>query len=101
MNAFKLALYWGIAKQVYQYILRRILLNAVDDPEKEWDDVLMAVIDSFFAVDSLGSDELWEMVKKTYADTLRPIAKDYVDKTETPYDNWMLMICDKIFGYQG
>jgi len=37
----------SVAKALYS-VMRPILLKAVDDPEQEWDDRLMAACDAFF-----------------------------------------------------
>jgi hypothetical protein len=40
-----------IAKYLYVNYLRSILKEAVNDPEKKWDDVLMKVTDGIFGYD--------------------------------------------------
>lgn len=35
-------------KAAYKYLLRDILLKAIDDPDEEWDDTVMEIIDRLF-----------------------------------------------------
>lgn len=37
-----------IAKFLYKYIVRDIIQKAIDDPDTEWDDQLMIVLDKVF-----------------------------------------------------
>jgi len=37
-----------LAKFLYKHILRDILIKAIDDPEEEWDDAVLAVLDRVF-----------------------------------------------------
>ena len=39
---------WLIVKQAYAIILRPLLLKAIDDPNVEWDDYVLKVLDSIF-----------------------------------------------------
>lgn len=41
----------GVAAAMYS-VMRPILKKAVDDPEAEWDDRLMAAADAFFQYDA-------------------------------------------------
>ena len=40
----------GVAKALYN-VMRPILKKAIDDPDQEWDDRLMAAADAFFGWD--------------------------------------------------
>lgn len=42
---------YSMLKNLYPKFIRPILHSAVDDPEKEWDDVMMSIIDRFFLYD--------------------------------------------------
>lgn len=33
---------------VYATMLRPLLVKAIDDPDEEWDDILLAAVDRFF-----------------------------------------------------
>ena len=48
MNALKMAAVWALAKMAYSTILRGLLKNAVDDPDAEWDDIVMGIVDRIF-----------------------------------------------------
>ena len=37
-----------LAKFLYKHIVRGIILKAIDDPDTEWDDQLIAVLDNVF-----------------------------------------------------
>lgn len=37
-----------IAKFLYKYIVRDIIKNTIDDPDTEWDDQLLKVLDRVF-----------------------------------------------------
>ena len=39
---------WKLAKLAYATVLRDLLVKAIDDPEKEWDDAVLRVLDSIF-----------------------------------------------------
>ena len=39
---------WTLAKYLYANILRSILKQAIDDPNVEWDDAIMAICDRVF-----------------------------------------------------
>lgn len=39
---------FSLIKTVYSKILRPLLVKAIDDPEEEWDDVLLRIIDRIF-----------------------------------------------------
>lgn len=40
--------YKKIADTLYRMILRRVLYKAIDNPDKEWDDVAMNMCDAVF-----------------------------------------------------
>jgi len=44
----KIALIIKIAGLLYNYGLRALLIKYIDDPDNEWDDKLIAALDSFF-----------------------------------------------------
>ena len=39
---------WQIAKVVYKLILRKIIFDAIDNPDKEIDDVVLRALDALF-----------------------------------------------------
>ena len=42
---------WVIIKLVYKEILRPLLVEAIENPEKEWDDWVLKFLDSIFEYD--------------------------------------------------
>ena len=44
----KLGAFWKLAKYMYREFIRDILLKAIDDPDAEWDNVLMLICDRIF-----------------------------------------------------
>lgn len=41
---------WGIAKLVYRLIFRRYIIEAIEDPEDDWDDKLLITLDTLFTM---------------------------------------------------
>jgi len=39
---------WKLAKMAYSLVLRPLLVAAVEDPDKEWDDVILGIVDRLF-----------------------------------------------------
>ena len=39
---------WALAKMAYSVVLRDLLVKAIDDPESDWDDVVLGMIDRLF-----------------------------------------------------
>lgn len=39
---------WEIAKMAYSVILRDLLKKAIDDPNTEWDDIVLGICDKIF-----------------------------------------------------
>ena len=39
---------WLLVKVAYKTLLRKLVKNAVDSPDVEWDDKLMQVLDALF-----------------------------------------------------
>jgi len=39
---------YGVVCQVYKSGLRQLVLNAVDNPETDWDDVAISILDKIF-----------------------------------------------------
>ena len=37
-----------ILRMAYKMILRDLLVNAINDPEQEWDDIVLKMLDSLF-----------------------------------------------------
>lgn len=37
-----------LLKFLYASVLRRLILKAIDDEEKEWDDILIDILDNIF-----------------------------------------------------
>ena len=37
-----------LARMAYRTILRDLLVKAIDDPEKEWDDLVLKMLDALF-----------------------------------------------------
>lgn len=46
MKKIYFTLVFGFAKKMYKTVLRKELIKAIDNPESEWDDVMMKVLDS-------------------------------------------------------
>lgn len=44
----KWTIVWTLIKQVYAQLLRPVLFKAIDNPDVEWDDVLMKFVDNIF-----------------------------------------------------
>lgn len=44
----KLMLIYNLMKVAYAQILRDLLLKAIDDPDSEWDDIVLSITDSIF-----------------------------------------------------
>lgn len=42
---------WTLAKLAYATVLRGLLVKAIDDPDKEWDDAVLRVLDVIFEYD--------------------------------------------------
>lgn len=42
---------WLLVKLAYRTILRDLLVKAIDDPEKEWDDAVLRALDGLFGYD--------------------------------------------------
>jgi len=39
---------WEIASMVYARLLRDLIVKAINDPDSDWDDVLLRIVDSIF-----------------------------------------------------
>ena len=39
---------WSIAKLAYGSILRDLLKKSIDDPDTEWDDIVLSICDKIF-----------------------------------------------------
>mgnify|MGYP000033852952 CR=1 FL=1 len=48
MNSIKFTVLLEIMCQIYAKLIRDILWDAMNDPDKEWDDFLMASMDRIF-----------------------------------------------------
>ena len=48
MGALKLQAVLAIAKMAYRMILRDLLKDAINDPEKEWDELVLSIVDAVF-----------------------------------------------------
>lgn len=44
----KFMIIWQIAGMIYSKILRDLLVKAVSDPDEEWDDVVLKIVDDIF-----------------------------------------------------
>jgi len=44
----KFAALYQLAQMSYRLILRDILVKAIDDPENDWDDVVISMVDRIF-----------------------------------------------------
>ncbi len=44
----KYVIIFGLVKTVYGKILRPLLVKAIDDPDEEWDDVILGIVDRIF-----------------------------------------------------
>ena len=42
---------YQLACMAYRMILRSLLLKAVDDPDEQWDDILLSIVDKIFNYD--------------------------------------------------
>ena len=99
LTSLKLAMIWKFAKYLYEHWLRDTLRKAIDDPENDWDDVVMGIVDAAFDMTDLNYEEAWETIKEVYAEFLRPPALAHVKGNDTPIDDWCLSLCDKVFEY--
>jgi len=48
MIPIKIPAIFGLVKIAYKMILRDLLLSAIDDPDQEWDDVVLDICDKIF-----------------------------------------------------
>ena len=48
IKKFPTAALWILIKAAYAQLIRPILLKAIDDPDKQWDDFVMARMDDLF-----------------------------------------------------
>ena len=39
---------FGLVRTVYGKVLRPLLVKAIDDPNEEWDDVVLGIVDRVF-----------------------------------------------------
>lgn len=46
--SFKYMALWQLAKMAYSTILRSLLKTAIDNPDEEWDDMILQVCDRIF-----------------------------------------------------
>lgn len=44
----KLALIFKFLTMVYAQVLRPLLVKAIDDPDEEWDDMILGIVDRLF-----------------------------------------------------
>ena len=44
----KYTIFKKVADMIYSAILRPLLVKAIDDPEEEWDDDVLKMVDAFF-----------------------------------------------------
>lgn len=44
----KAMLILGLIKQIYGQLLRPLLVKSIDDPESEWDDIVLRMVDNLF-----------------------------------------------------
>lgn len=44
----KYVLIYTLLKQVYANLLRPLLVKAIDDPEEEWDEIVLKMVDGLF-----------------------------------------------------
>lgn len=45
---FKFAAIWSLATMAYNTILRDLLIKAIDDPDSQWDDTVLSIVDKIF-----------------------------------------------------
>ena len=50
----KLAL-WKLAQAAYKFLLRRVIVKAIDNPDKEIDDIILRALDALFNYKQNGS----------------------------------------------
>ena len=99
MNISLLMPVWRVARMAYNLVLRKLLLEAIEDPEEIWDDMVLAISDSIFNIEEFTFEPIWEIAKEFYADVLRPILLKRVEGTETEFDDRLLAMVDRIFQY--
>ncbi len=46
MKKIYFTLIYGFAKKMYKTVLRKEVIKAIDNPDTEWDNVMMNVLDS-------------------------------------------------------
>jgi len=44
----KFTVIYALLKQIYKTILRPLLVKAIDDPDEDWDDVVLSIVDKLF-----------------------------------------------------
>lgn len=52
MNGIRMMALWSLAKMAYSQILRPLLVKAIDDPDQEWDDLVLQALDRVFEYSS-------------------------------------------------
>jgi len=48
MPPIKIPAIFGLVKIAYRMILRDLLLSAIEDPDQEWDDIVLEICDKIF-----------------------------------------------------
>jgi len=48
MPPIKIPAIFGLVKIAYRMILRDLLLSAIEDPNQEWDDIVLEICDKIF-----------------------------------------------------
>lgn len=90
-----------VMELLYPYF-RPLLLKAVDDPDSDWDDTLMRIIDDVFdkMTDPSQKDQVMVVAEYLYAEFLRGLLINYIDDPEATWDDRFIAILDDILDYQ-
>ena len=48
----KAAMLFSMLKLIYPKYMRPVLVRSIDDPESEWDEIVMSIVDRIFMYDS-------------------------------------------------
>ena len=96
MDKKQAMLIYELAKQGYADALRELLVSAIDDPNKKWDDITIEFMDAVFAYGSNGNP-FYTFAKILYSRFLRDLLLDAVESTDTEWDDRFVLMFDKVF----
>jgi len=90
-----------VAEMLYPY-LRPLLLRAIDDPDTEWDDRLMDILDDLFdkMTDPAQKDKIMVVLEYLYGEFLRDLLINYIDDPDSTFDDRVVAILDALLDYE-